>query len=266
MRHPEIHMPRGESPILEDPFYSTEAADDFFTSLSRTAGGRRSGIRRPDHFSDPVAAHRLRARSPEARLIVVARNPVDRAHVAYYHYARFGFVEVGDPNEILRRLLDDEQAGKLLGRRREILEYGLYGRALEQWLKLFSLERFLFIDQTTLIKDTDATINTVWSFLDVTPVSVGPLEHAMEGVYDDRRIRLRQAIRPLMFSVGDRERLRPRSRIANAAFERIDRHLLARLWRTPRTPLSTETRSRLADFYRADSTRFEELSGLSLNR
>lgn len=90
----------------------------------------------PNLLQDPYAPERLKALLPDARLIVMIRNPIARSR-SHYHYVRNRSPHL--PYS-LRDVLDDpsrDHAG--------YLSQGLYGEQLEHWLGYFARDRFLVL-------------------------------------------------------------------------------------------------------------------------
>ena len=83
-QHPEIWMPRGETPYFEDPDYHQSTPDEFLSQFPHESG-KLIGIKRPNYIGKPEAPERIETDLPDARLIAVLRDPADRAISAYFH-------------------------------------------------------------------------------------------------------------------------------------------------------------------------------------
>lgn len=64
-----------------------------------TTATQLCGIKRPDYLSLPERPQRINEHSPEAKLIVVLKNPIQRAVSAYYHYISNRYLRAVEPNE-----------------------------------------------------------------------------------------------------------------------------------------------------------------------
>ncbi len=139
--------------------------------------GRRSitGEATPKYLADPLVPERMNEAVPAARLIVLLRNPVDRAY-SHYHllvrrgYApsfeealeaeRPGFLEgVGDPSEQQSRSGVGDAPATLL------LDKGLYVDQLMRWHEFFSKDQLLILKSEDFYKHTADTLKAVQDFL-----------------------------------------------------------------------------------------------------
>ncbi len=99
----------------------------------------------------------LAAYNPEARFIVSLRDPVSRAVSAFYHHIRVG--------RISPRAKFEEQCAHF-----GIESMGYYHEQLQEWLKYFDREQFLFIILEEDIAQTPkATLSKICDFLKITP-------------------------------------------------------------------------------------------------
>ena len=99
---------------------------------------------------------------PNQKLIVILRDPVDRAISAFYHHIR------------ARRIPPDAnilEAGKQFG----ILSMGYYDQHLENWFAEFDRERFLILVFEEDVKASPMNgIRKVFKFLDIDDMHVPP--------------------------------------------------------------------------------------------
>jgi lipopolysaccharide transport system ATP-binding protein len=92
-RHPHV-----EPAALKEPHYFVEHFDDGIEWYRRCfppptwKGGRRSitGEATPKYLSHPIVPERMAEVVPQARLIALLRNPVDRAYSDYQQMVRKG--------------------------------------------------------------------------------------------------------------------------------------------------------------------------------
>jgi hypothetical protein len=97
-QHPEIGMARPMAP--EPKFFLDAAAVDRGLAAYRAAlfagrpAGRVLGEKSTSYLETPEVPSRIRALLPEARIIVVLRDPIERA-VSNYRYSRANGIETG---------------------------------------------------------------------------------------------------------------------------------------------------------------------------
>lgn len=227
----------------------------------------------------PHVAPRLKESVPQAKLIAILRNPVDRAFSEWWMAFCEGVEQLPFDKAILdniRRLESQEnpleatvEGAKLwliyrglrpgtvtdIDRRpRTYVENGYYDLQIEQYLEYFpkaQLKIFLFED---LIRDAEAVVKEIWRFIGVDPdYSVLNLEghNVAAGDFGGRILhRIRRS--PIRVS-----RLLPRV---------IKRRIVSFLKKTGEKPrMDPEVRKLLIDHYREHNKRLEMIIGRDLS-
>ena len=104
----------------------------------------------------PTIPELVAAENPEAKIVVVLRDPVHRAVSAYRHYTKKG---LESPLIGLRRTAIEHP-------KMRILEYGFYARYLEAWRKVFPAESIhVMIFEEDVKRNPDAGLRNLYEFL-----------------------------------------------------------------------------------------------------
>jgi hypothetical protein len=169
----------------------------------RWKDGRRSitGEASPYYLLHPHAAQRVAELLPEARLIVLLRNPVDRAYSQYHHRVRNGnesrsFEEVVEADR--EWLLDEENEpsehwrhsgiGDGLGVgdrfRSNLLIRGFYVDQLQRWSQFFDDEQMLVLNSEDFFERPSDILKLVLDFLDLPDWKPPAWEHHNRGDYE----------------------------------------------------------------------------------
>jgi hypothetical protein len=137
-------------------------------------GGLLAGEATSSYLFDPAVPGRVAATLPEARLIAMLRNPVERAYWHYEANRRKG-VEPLTFEEALaaeeERASEEDQRGSETvpggsGRRAyAYVERGLYADQLERWLARFPRDRFLVLRAEDFVARPSETYSELLSFL-----------------------------------------------------------------------------------------------------
>ena len=132
----------------------------------------------------PAAAERARGVIPDARLIAIVRDPVDRAHSHYQLSVRAGeeslsFEEALDaePARLAgaeERLSADPTYDHRSHRVHSYVARGMYLGQLLRWERLFEPDRLLFLASEEFAADPPGTVRRVTDFLGLQPYE-GPL-------------------------------------------------------------------------------------------
>lgn len=140
----------------------------------------------PYYLFHPGVPRRLAGLLPEARLLVLLRDPVRRAYSHYWHERHRGREPLGF-EEALRAepgRIDAAHAQLVAGaieRSRVHQEYsylarGRYAEQLERWFEHFPRDRFHVVRFESLAKEPLATVNEVCAFLGLPALASAALE------------------------------------------------------------------------------------------
>jgi len=131
----------------------------------------------PYYLFYPHAARRVRKAVPNAKLIVLLRNPVDRAYSHYHHEVSMGVETASFEDAIAREeaLLPEETAKVLADEGYRSFAHfhysyvarGLYADQVERWASLFCRDRLLIIKSEEFYADPAAVVGQVFQFLDL---------------------------------------------------------------------------------------------------
>ena len=129
----------------------------------------------PYYLFHPAVPQRLHALLPEAKLIVLLRDPVRRAYSHYWHERDKGRETLSFEDAIAaeaERLGNSEQrlADGTLERSREhqhfsYLARGRYAEQLDRWFAVFPREQFLILRFEDLARDPLGVLNVTLDFL-----------------------------------------------------------------------------------------------------
>src|SRR5215210_1748036 len=122
-QHPDVYM----SPVKEPLFFAAEGGrirfpgpdgrmisraanpgavtrmKDYRALFAGVSGKKAVGEASPQYLYTPEAPLRIKHYVPEAKLIAVLRNPVERAYSAFLHRTRLGREPLADFSEALRQ-------------------------------------------------------------------------------------------------------------------------------------------------------------------
>lgn len=175
--HPGVHL----SPEKEVQYFSLNFDRPLGWYRSRFADARRRqrvGETSPYYLFHPEAPARIAATLPDVRLIVLVRDPVERALSGYFHSLRAGQetlpVEAAFEAEE-RRLAGSAAALAAPGGRHESHRWhGYLGRSryeeqLARYRSLFPASRLLVIRSEDLFADPRPVLHRVHEFLGLDP-------------------------------------------------------------------------------------------------
>jgi len=153
-QHPDIYMPK-----TEVKYYNYNYDNGIMWYSDHFESGYINGEKTASYFYNTEALLRIKKDNPDCKLILLLRNPIDRAY-SYYWMARYAMRE-----DYLLKTFDEV----LDLETKEVLEYGLYVKYLKNLYKIFSKDQIKIVLFEDYIKNPVKEINNVFSFLNVKP-------------------------------------------------------------------------------------------------
>jgi len=142
--------------------------------------GRRilSGEASPYYVFHPHAPRRVFETLPTAKLVLLLRNPVDRAYSHYHHEVRWGFEKIATFEEAIEReperlegeterILADETYSSFNHNHYSYLARGHYLEQVRSWRRFFPAERMLILESESFYEDTPRVFREVLEFLEL---------------------------------------------------------------------------------------------------
>ena len=137
-----------------------------------------------------IVAPRMHALTPSAKIIVMVRNPTDRAY-SHYHMLRRSNHETEATFEMA--LACEEQRTHEYGHgdiNKNIWMYcgnGLYADHLTRWHPYFPIDKMLIINYDDFASDRQGVLDRVWDHLGVRPLNIPDRSPLKVGKYPPMR-------------------------------------------------------------------------------
>jgi len=217
--------------------------------------GALRGESTPFYLYNQDAQVRIRSLIPQAKLIVVLRDPIERAHSNWTHLWSAGL----DP------INDFVQACAAEGRRIEAgwadfwhyIQLGLYGRQLEHLYSVFPPEQVLVFRYRALIADPAGVLDVVCDFLGVERGVLNELPRENVTAHPDPTGLHRSMGR--LLRAGSAVTSKLPGRAGGPVIDRLEQRLQAGA--QPRQPLTWEQRQALIPHFEGDIRQLESLIG-----
>lgn len=264
--HPDVWMPAEEQATFRDPVYSPESRAALF-AMFEGRSQQALGIKCPDYLARPEVPARLRDDLDHPRLILVLRDPVQRALSAYYWKVRWGVLPVEHPDAGLSRILDGDSRFPTAD---EVLDWSRYGRHLQRYLETFDRSDILVLagrDDPSGPGDAERLCAHLGIDPGLLPATASDNASNL-GVYSPARLRFLRVRnkRILKWDASGTYPMIPKSenkliRLASNIYAAADRYGLARVTDNSRPELSPEVRARLRDYFAPDVALLASLLG-----
>ncbi|MDX6652969.1 MAG: hypothetical protein QOJ38_1750 [Solirubrobacterales bacterium] len=193
---------------------------------------------------------RIHSLVPEAKLIYMVRDPIDRMLSHYVHNRAGGYERL--------------EAEEAFAKPSSYIDRSRYAMQLEQYLEHFPAENVLVATQEELNRDRRGTLRRIFEYLGVDPsFDTEQFEREWEtGSGKGRR-----------FSLLDRVARMPGMRVFDKSYDRLPEGMLWTIERVAYSPrggavakpeLSLELRERLGESFRDDVAELERFAGREL--
>lgn len=266
--HPDVFM----SPTKEPNYFAPKTAEEralwpdnvpadltldeyralFAGVTDEHAIGESSTVYMSYHHTTPAL---IKAAVPDARLVAILRNPVDRAFSDYSLHRSWGTEPLSFADAVAAELDHDGPVG---GRMRGYVSTGFYGRSLGRFLEHFDRDRLHILLFDDFVADGAGVLRSVFAFLGVDPtVEIDATIHRNASSYEPRhrgldRIARAGAVRSTV------RRVLPRR-----AWVRLRGYVRQKNRVVPDFP--DAVRARLCEVYRDDLARASEIAGRDLS-
>lgn len=195
-QHPDVFMssPKephffafmGESLDFRGPGVTVNSAitdiDSYLRIFENAGSARAIGEASVTSLYVPTASARIREYVPAAKLIVILRNPVERAFSSFQHLIRDGREPIADFEAALdaepRRIRDN------WGFLWRYADMGFYHRQLEPFFSLFPRTSIRTVLHEDLVRDSERTLRELFEFLGVDAAFTADtsVRHNVSGV------------------------------------------------------------------------------------
>ncbi len=259
-RHPDVFIPAIKEPSFFAESWQWVRNPVDYADLYRAAGAPLRGDASHLYLEDPSSPRTIRAFFPDARFVLMFRNPAERAVALYATMVEHGY----EHHRTFERALAAEDRRFSSKRFRRSCPHsfwnfmyfrsGLFGEQIGRYLDIWPRHRFYATTLYEYLASPDRVIREVLEFLEAAPADLGPVPHAASS----------KGTRSPGVQVLERRVLRGLERrripLAGAARSRLV------CWnRTEAKPTARpETLAKLTTWYRADLAILNERLGVDI--
>jgi hypothetical protein len=177
--HKEIHY------FDNDVWYKQNNIKEYQKYFCETANERDNTLffeATPDYLFHPKAAERIYEFNPKMKLIILLRNPIERALSAWimFHHQADKILEnnIYDPrsfSEAIEEELEKFETSNFYNDFRAYIKRGIYESQIRAYLKYFPFEQMLIIESEQLRTQHEFTMNQIFAFLNIPDEDIGQL-------------------------------------------------------------------------------------------
>lgn len=163
-----------------------------------------TGEATPYYLNHPLAAERVFKLVPNVKLIVLLRNPVDRAYSHYQHQVKMGtenlpFDEAIDAEETrisgeVERIKQEKEYRSFNLQNYSYLSRGIYIYQLREWLEYFDRNQMLVMESERLFRNPSHVLKEIYDFLGVSDYELSIYKNYHHAQYQPMDPFLRQKL------------------------------------------------------------------------
>ncbi len=270
-QHPELYL----STIKEPKFFLTDGPpaaqggpgdaktyrehvwrrSDYEALFDAAPAGALRGESTPFYLYRRDAQQRIKALIPQSKLIIVVRDPVERAHSNWTHLWSSGLDPIDDFVTACAAEDDRVMAGWA-----DFWHYkriGFYGQQLEHLYSVFPREQVLVFRYRDLVEDPPGTLDRICGFLGVRQGLIDHVPRENVTAHPDYT-RRHQYVSRLLRAASASAALMPGHR-GKAMVDRLESSLQDGA--APRRPLTWEQRQALLPYFETDIQLLTEITG-----
>ena len=155
----------------------------------------------PFYIWSPLVANRILKILPNVKLIILFRNPVDRAYSNYHLGVREGSENLSFEDAIQFELdslknfeIESEDDIKKYTISRSYIVKGFYADQLKIWLKLFKPEQLFITSTEDFQSNTENILNKIYDFLEIPQINLKNLEKHKVASYSPMNDKTRKIL------------------------------------------------------------------------
>ena len=197
LQHPNVYSASAKEIHYFDSYYTAYYRSNFPTIFSKYYEKKIrkrpfvTGESTPLYIFYPNIAKKIKKMIPKVKLIVMLRNPIDRAYSQYSEHFNLGYHNSLTFEEVIKKELKLLEKIKNLEnediKRKNIFQLniarGIYVDQLQRWMDVFCKDQFLIIKTEEFEKDTQSVMNQVFDFLGIPIHQIKLLNKQNVGKY-----------------------------------------------------------------------------------
>ena len=176
--HPEVFLPELKEPHffscpeVKNTYYKTKIVDskqEYLDLYQERESYKAVGDLSSSYLFNKETPKRIHQFNPYAKIIIVLRNPVDRALSHYLMDVNLGYINVS-----LSKVINNKDTFKQ--HYQEYIELGFYEQQIRAYTKQFPDSQIKVVLSDTLYANTAETLKDIYSFINVSTTFITDFE------------------------------------------------------------------------------------------
>jgi hypothetical protein len=267
---PGVYM----SPMKEVYYFASHAAThevldvirdkgEYLSLFKDSEGSIAIGEASPSYLWDPDAARRIHEAIPNARIVMILRDPIERAYSQYLMKTKYSDLKASFYEDLLKDYNSDP---KVFGIASLYVEFGMYYEQVKRYFELFGKERVKVIIFEEFTKSPLEKVSEVLTFLGVNhdKSNIDQLQRAYSNTYSQPRSRLAYFVYAVFrwLRTKNIKTYKLLNLLPHSLTESLPEKLLYR--RAQKPQMQAEAREFLRKMYYDDAVKLQKLLGRPL--
>jgi hypothetical protein len=156
----------------------------------------------PFYFWNKKAIKRIKKDIPKIKLIILLRNPINRAYSNYHLGVRLGSELLSFEDSIKKEIelleknndFESDKIEKFL-RPRSYIAKGLYYQQIKNWFDVFSKDQILVLNTEIFSEKSDQTLKQIFNFLNLPNEKIQKIKNKKVGNYQKMNENTRECLK-----------------------------------------------------------------------
>src|ERR687891_1137511 len=150
--------------VQTDAFDVIRDKKEYLRVFNKANGHIAIGEATPGYLWDPDAPKLIHQTVPHARIIMILRDPIERAYSQYLMYVKYGGIKSSFYDELMRDYKNQE---KLYVKSQLYVEMGMYYEQVKRYFDIFGRKQVKVIIFEEFVQHPAQTVNEILAFLGV---------------------------------------------------------------------------------------------------
>jgi hypothetical protein len=174
---PGVYMSKVKEPsyfapnyVRPDPGRFLRDKKEYLRLFENARGYIAVGEASPAYLWDPDAPKLIHQTVPHARIIMILRDPIERAYSNYLMKMKYSGMKSSFYDELMR---DYKSQEKVFGRSQLYVEFGMYYEQVKRYFDIFGREQVKVVIFEEFVQHPEQSVNEILAFLGVNHTVTG---------------------------------------------------------------------------------------------
>tara|TARA_Y100001936_G_C16009194_1_gene632531 strand:- start:314 stop:1144 length:831 start_codon:yes stop_codon:yes gene_type:complete len=161
----------------------------------------------PFYFWNEESANRIKEILPNVKLIIILRNPINRAYSEYHDKVQSGRTKKSFEQYIqseLENLKKNSPPPSKFNDDDSILLRGIYSKQFENWSSIFSKKQIIVLQSEQLLEKPQKVLNDIYNFLGLTEFNLKNKFSKKKKKYQDMNSETREILRDFYYPYNEK--------------------------------------------------------------